>query len=192
MSFDLVETMRFDPIEGLCLLERHLARIGQSAAELGFAFDRHDMRNALQAATFRLAGPACVRLVLARSGAMAIASGALPAAPAGPVRVWLADRTGDRSHVTTVMPPAPPVGCFDTLFVTPDGLVADGAWTTPFVRDGETLLTPRLAPGMRPGVLRADLIARGAAIEAEVRIDALRSGFLLGNAILGLIPATLG
>src|SRR3546814_5399989 len=38
--FDLIETMSFDPLEGLRLLEYHLARMTASAEELGFAFDR--------------------------------------------------------------------------------------------------------------------------------------------------------
>ncbi|HEY0325445.1 MAG TPA: aminodeoxychorismate synthase component I, partial [Allosphingosinicella sp.] len=39
--FDLVETMRHDPQEGMIDLERHLARMKASAEARGFAFDRH-------------------------------------------------------------------------------------------------------------------------------------------------------
>ncbi|HEX4847211.1 MAG TPA: aminodeoxychorismate synthase component I, partial [Novosphingobium sp.] len=46
---DLIETMRFTPDEGMPLLELHLERIKASAAQLGFAFDRHAVRNAIQA-----------------------------------------------------------------------------------------------------------------------------------------------
>lgn len=73
--FDLIETMAFDPDAGIALLERHLARLKASAGQFGFAFDRHAARNELQAATFRLARPARVRLVLARSGAIATRTG---------------------------------------------------------------------------------------------------------------------
>eukprot|EP01035_Chromulina_nebulosa_P040053 gene40054-54151_t len=52
--FDLIETMAFDPEAGIPRLERHLARMKASADALGFTFDRHDTRNELQAATFRL------------------------------------------------------------------------------------------------------------------------------------------
>src|SRR3546814_9844211 len=64
--FDLIETMSFDPLEGLRLLEYHLARMTASAEELGFAFDRHAARNELQAATFRLRTQSRVRLLLSR------------------------------------------------------------------------------------------------------------------------------
>src|SRR3546814_2562574 len=53
-SFDLIETMPFDPVEGVQRLEGHLARMKASAEALGFAFDRHGARNSLQSATFRL------------------------------------------------------------------------------------------------------------------------------------------
>ncbi len=49
-------------------LELHLERIKASAAELGFAFDRHEARNRIQALCFELEAPARLRLLLARSG----------------------------------------------------------------------------------------------------------------------------
>ena len=71
-DFDLIETMRFDPHEGIVELDRHLDRMSESAADLDFKFDRHAARNELQAATFGRKQRAMVRLLLSRSGAMAI------------------------------------------------------------------------------------------------------------------------
>ncbi|WP_430635697.1 aminodeoxychorismate synthase component I [Sphingomonas hankookensis] len=79
--FDLVETMAFDPLGGIALLERHLARMTASAHALGFAFDRHATRNELQAATFRLREAARVRLLLSVSGAIAVDVTPLPPPP---------------------------------------------------------------------------------------------------------------
>src|SRR5688572_11977425 len=70
--FDLLETMAFDPVEGVRLLELHLARMARSAHELGFDFDRHAARNELQAATFRIRRHSRLRLLLSRRGSMAI------------------------------------------------------------------------------------------------------------------------
>ena len=64
--------MRFDPEEGIADLDRHLDRLMQVAADMGFRFDRHAARNELQAATFGKLRPAIARLVLSPSGAMAI------------------------------------------------------------------------------------------------------------------------
>src|SRR5205085_369717 len=69
---DLIETMRFDPQEGIVELDRHLERLGKSAAELGHVFDRHAARNELQAATFGRSRGAAVRLLLSPTGTMAI------------------------------------------------------------------------------------------------------------------------
>lgn len=78
-DFDLIETMAFDPEAGVALIEHHLARLKASATALGFAFNRHDARNDLQAATFRLRRPARIRLLAARSGRIAIETGPAPA-----------------------------------------------------------------------------------------------------------------
>ena len=69
---DLVETMRFDPEEGILDLDRHLDRLRLSAEALGFDFDRHAARNELQAATFGRKRAAIARLLLSPTGSMAI------------------------------------------------------------------------------------------------------------------------
>src|SRR3546814_4775356 len=82
--------MRFDPDEGIIHLSHHLERMEESARTFGFAFNRHDIRNELQAAVFTLRQPVRVRLLLGRSGAVAIETAPFPALPAEPVGVALA------------------------------------------------------------------------------------------------------
>ncbi|MFM6853541.1 MAG: aminodeoxychorismate synthase component I, partial [Sphingopyxis sp.] len=86
-DFDLLETMAFDPLDGVLRLDAHLARLGDSARTFGFGFDRHAIRNMLQHATFRQREPARLRLRLSRAGHVAIAMDAPPPPPATPVRV---------------------------------------------------------------------------------------------------------
>ena len=69
---DLVETMRFDPDDGIVDIDAHLDRLMRAAEGLGFDFDRHAARNELQAATFGRKRPAIARLLLSPTGAMAI------------------------------------------------------------------------------------------------------------------------
>lgn len=199
-TFDLIETMAFDPVEGIALLERHLARIRASAAALGFSFDRHDARNELQAATFRLRHPARVRLLAARSGRIAIEVGPAPAAPAGPLRVAivplpvdggdfrLRHKTSDRAFYDEARRAA---GTDEVVFVDADGFLTEGSFTSLFVTRGDRLVTPPLSRGLLPGVLRGDLIARGRAIEEDLTPRDLAGGFLLGNALRGLMPAAV-
>ncbi|HYE26863.1 MAG TPA: aminodeoxychorismate synthase component I [Allosphingosinicella sp.] len=198
--FDLIETMRFDPREGIAELDRHLARMRRSADALGFAFDRHHARNELQAGTFYLRGPRKVRLVLSPSGALAIEARPLPAAAEGPVAVVLAPRpvekedfrlrhkTSDRRFYDDAREAA---GTFEVAFVDDDGFVTEGSFTSVFVeRDGQ-LLTPPLARGLLPGVLREALIEAGRAGEADLQPKDLAGGFFVGNAVRGLMAARL-
>ena len=67
-EFDLIETMRFDPEVGIADLDRHLDRLDASATKFDFPFNRHSARNELQAATFRRAEPAMLRLLLVANG----------------------------------------------------------------------------------------------------------------------------
>ena len=67
-QFDLIETMRFDPHDGIAELERHLDRLAASAEALDFEFDRHAARNELQAATFGRKERAMVALAAVADG----------------------------------------------------------------------------------------------------------------------------
>ena len=67
--------------------------------------------------------------------------------------------------------------------------MAEGARSNVFVRRGDVLLTPPLAAGALPGILRAELIADGKAREAVLMPDDLAGEVWLGNALRGLIRA---
>ena len=53
------------------------------------------------------------------------------------------------------------------------------------------MLTPPLASGALPGVLRAELLADGRAREAVLWPEDLAGGFWLGNALRGLVRVAL-
>lgn len=200
---DLIETMAFDPAQGVPLLELHLERMKASAAELGFEFDRHAIRNAIQALCFDLDAPAKLRLVVAKSGAHALEVTPLPA-PLGrdavcavlPLPVasgdWrLRHKTSDRGFYLDALRVAKAAGADEALLLRDDGLVTEGSYTSLFVeRDGK-LVTPPLALGLLPGVLRRSLVDAGKAEEGDVRLDDLEHGFFIGNAVRGLMPARL-
>jgi para-aminobenzoate synthetase/4-amino-4-deoxychorismate lyase len=198
-SFDLIETMRFDPHDGVADLDRHLARMKASAEALDFRFDRHEARNDLQAATFR-AGPSRIRLALARSGALAIELAPLDEPPPEPVEVAIAPlpvaaddfrlrhKTSDRAFHDEARAAS---GAFEVLFRDPEGFLTEGSFTSLFLERGGLLLTPPLARGLLPGVLRARLLDEGRAREADLTEADLAGGFLIGNAVRGLVRARL-
>ncbi len=196
--FDLVETIRFNPQEGLVLLDSHLARMNASAVLFGFAFDRHSARNDLQAAIFRLREAARVRLLLGRSGHVAVEVRPLPPVPLGPVDVKLVALPVDQSdfrlrHKTTdrAFYDGARGRAFEAIFFLPDGRLSEGSFTNLFVERGGMLLTPPSQTGLLGGILRNELIRQGRACEAELRADDLKHRFFVGNSLRGLLPARL-
>lgn len=199
-KFDLVETMRFDPHDGISDLERHLARMKNSAEELGFEFDRHSARNDLQAATFRLREPRKIRLLLSRSGVTSIEGRPLSAFPADPVQVAivplpvdgadfrLAHKTTDRAFYDDARNAS---GKAEILFEDRDGFLTEGSFTHIFVDRQGRLLTPPLSRGLLPGVLRSRLLDEDEAEEADLTAADLADGFYIGNAVRGMTRALL-
>ena len=197
---DLIETMRFDPEEGILELDRHLARLRGSAEVLGFRFDHHGARNELQAATFGKKGASVARLLLSPTGTMAIevkpveplgdepVSVAVRPLPVDPSDYRLKFKTTDRRFYDDARRDS---GAFEVVFTDPQGFVTEGSFTTVFVERGDGYATPPLSRGVLPGILRAKLIAEGRAVEADLRPEDLAGGFCVGNMVRGLIPARL-
>lgn len=201
---DLIETMAFDPASGIARLEAHLERMKTSASTLQFEFDRHAARNAIQAITFHQDTPAMVRLHLGQSGALAIELKPMPAPQDGPVKCQLVPMQAEpqdfRLHHKTSDRRVYQVASEDgglgegvhPIFVDAEGYVTEGAiWNVFVERDGK-LLTPPLARGVLPGVLRAELIESGQAVEADLREEDLAGGFLVGNSVRGLVQGEVG
>ena len=197
--------MRYDPDRGIALLEHHLARITRSATDLGFVFDVDAARAAL--ADIDQPAAAKVRMLLACSGKLTIEAGSMPPAFAEPLKVgivalpvdsrdWrLRHKTTDRAFYDDARAAAVrDLGVDELVFVDPAGWLAEGSFTTLFVLRSGRLLTPPLYRGVLPGVLRAHLLARGRAIEADLRpadfFDAAAVGVaFVGNALRGMMRA---
>ena len=201
VEVDLIETMRFEPAAGLIRLEGHLGRLKDSARALGFEFDRHFARNALHAACFHIDAPAKVRLMVSRAGNHAIEIAPLPLSKADDVYevvlvplpveshdYRLSHKTSDRAFYDDARREA---DADEVVFVTEDGFLTEGSFTSVFVERDGLLLTPPLSHGLLPGVLRAELLADGRAVEASLTAEDLAGGFYLGNSLRGLLPARL-
>lgn len=195
-SFDLIETMRFEPAEGILRLELHLERMQDSARALGFEFDRHSARNGLHAVTFYLEKASKVRMLLAKTGAISIETRDAPAPPSSIWRVAtvplpvaphdfrLCHKTSDRGFYDDARIGAGNVD--EVIFVDADGYLSEGSFTSLFVERDGMLLTPPVSRGLLPSVLRRELIDNGRAIETDLRVADLENGFLLGNSLRGL------
>lgn len=202
-AIDLIETMRFEPASGIFDLDAHLRRMSDSAGELGVSFDRHEARNQIHALCFVIAEPSAIRLMASRGGALALEARPLPAPWPDPARAialplpveagdWrLRHKSSDRGFYEDARRVAASEGAQEAVFVRDDGLVTEGAITNIFVERGGILLTPPARLGLLPGILRGRLLAEGRAREEELTLADLEGGFLLGNALCGLLPAVL-
>lgn len=196
---DLLETMAFDPVEGIRLLELHLERMKASAKALGFAFDRHEVRNELQAATFRLREKSRLRLLASRRGSVAIEVREHCTWPQAIMHVAIVPRnapaddprlrhkTTDRSIYRDALRRG---GTYEVLMTDQQGYLTEGCFSTIFVERGDKLLTPPLRRGVLPGILRQSLIDMGEAVEADLRPHDLDNGFFIGNASRGMVAAS--
>lgn len=198
--FDLLETMGFDPVDGIRLLELHLERLKDSADALDFAFDRHDVRNELQAATFRLREPSRLRLLVSRRGSVAIEVREHRTWPQAIMQVSvvprnmraddprLSHKTTDRSVYRDALKRG---GTYEVLMTDEEGYLTEGCFSSIFVERGDKLVTPPLSRGLLPGVLRRSLLEMGEAVEGDLRVHDLQKGFFIGNAARGMVAASL-
>jgi 4-amino-4-deoxychorismate lyase len=205
-GFELIETLRFEPDAGFVRLPRHLDRLARSAAALGFRFDRFAAEAALAAAV-QPDRPQRVRLTLASAGDLACT--ASPFTPTPPGAVWRLAVAGERlastdplvAHKTTrrglyerARAAVPADQAEEVLILNERGEVCEGTFTNVFLAPPGSagLLTPAAACGLLPGVLRAELLAQRAAVEAVLRPEDLGKGALfVGNSLRGLVAACL-
>jgi 4-amino-4-deoxychorismate lyase len=196
----LIETILWDGA-AMPRLPRHLARLAASAAALGFAHDPAAVTAALGALPLG-PEPARIRLTLGRDGGLASEAHPLPPravlwqVAVSPVRLASADPA--LRHKTTARAlydatrSALPAGTDEVIFLNERDEACEGTITTLFFDLGAGLSTPPLACGCLPGVLRAELLATGAAREAVLPAQDLpRARLWAGNALRGLIPARL-
>ena len=198
--FDLLETMAFDPVDGIRLLELHLERLKASAAALDFSFDRHEVRNELQAATFRLRERSRLRLLVSRRGSIAIEVREHRTWPQAIMQVAivprqssaddlrLAHKTTDRAIYRDALKRG---GTYEVLMTDEEGFLTEGCFSSIFVERGDKLVTPPLSRGLLPGILRRSLIEMGEAVEEDLRPRDLAHGFFIGNAARGMVAASL-
>ncbi|TWI62920.1 para-aminobenzoate synthetase/4-amino-4-deoxychorismate lyase [Pseudoduganella lurida] len=205
-DFELFETMYATREQGVRHLEPHLARLARSARYFGFRWDEAAARAYLAMACGALpAGvPHRLRLALNGAGAFAVQSGELQPVQQ-PVRVLLAPEPTTSSdlflrHKTTLRTrydaawrAAEAQGAFDQLFFNERGELTEGGRSSVFVRLDGSWLTPPLASGLLPGVMRGVVLDAWAAREAVITRAMLARAeeIVVCNALRGALRATL-
>ncbi len=205
-SFELIETLGWTPEEGYLLLARHLARLTDSACYFGFACDPAGIEAQLAALARGFTGPQRVRLLLAADGAVTLTHADF--VPTAPEEVWPVTLASTRTsaedrfffHKTTrralyddSLKAAMAAGFKEILFENEDGFLTEGSFTNLFIARNGRLLTPALKHGVLPGTLRAALLDKRLAAEADLTRADLFSGapVYVGNSLRGLVRVNL-
>ena len=198
-GLEVIETLGFTPDAGFTRLSLHMDRAEVTCARLRFRFDRG---TALQAVGEAVADrPARVRMTVDASGHVAVTAADLNAAPrlwrvgVADQRVrsddpWLGVKTTERGVYDAVRS-ALAQGVDEMIFLNERDEVCEGTITNVFVERGGVLVTPPLACGVLPGVLRQELFESGQAVAGVLTLDDLAAGFYVGNSLRGLIKARL-
>ena len=197
----LIETLRFEPVDGFARFSRHLARMASSAAALGLVFDHGRARDALERAIEDGSVPLRVRLVLDEEGTFT--SCTWPYIPCtqpwrytiSPKRVSSADQLlrhkSSRRELFDAEYALRSNGCDEVLFVNERGELTEGSRTNIFLQMNGALVTPELASGLLDGCLRRELLDEGRCQEVLITPENLARAdkVYLGNSLRGLIAA---
>lgn len=199
-SFDLLETMRVDT-RGVANVERHLARLAESAAYFGFTLDLDEVRRAVTSVRPVLR-PHRLRVVVTRSGSIHRTIAPLLDEPT-PVRI-AASSTRVRSddplmcHKTThrlayQLALAQRDDVDDVLMVNERNEVIESTVAAVLFRRAGHWWTPPLSAGGLASVGRQILVDAGDIRERELPVSELEEceGFELVSSLRGRRPALL-
>ena len=179
-TFRLLETILLEDGR-YALLPGHLARMEASARTLGFAFDPHGARRALEGVLHgRESGRYRVRLLLEADGRFQVQAGprgelpqllrlGLAPMPVTSGRMLLGHKTDWRVPYEQARRERP--DCDDVLLFNEKGQITETTLANVAVERGGRLVTPPLSDGVLPGVFRAELLGRGEMTEGSIGVD---------------------
>lgn len=203
-DFELFETLLFAPGEGYYLVERHLERLGRSAAQLGFHWDEEAARRSLLSAVADAGEGLAVRLTLDRGGALATESRALDST-GGSWRAIVAStpvdsRSDGLRHKTTrravydrARAEAEAVGAREAILRNERGELTECCIGNLVVERQGRKLTPPVSSGLLPGTFRAELLATGQVEEGVLREEDLHDadGIYMINSVRRWVRLTV-
>lgn len=168
-SFQLIETMLWQPDGGLFLLDEHMARLRDSAEYFGIGWAAADVLAQLDFLAATLVEPVKVRLLLGQDGRFTLQTASLSVgARPDPVRlglakepvhsqtVWLYHKTTRRDLYDAARASCP--DCDDVILHNERGELTEASSSNiALLLDGE-LVTPPIESGLLGGTLRSYLL----------------------------------
>ncbi|MBB4095163.1 hypothetical protein HGG72_17420 [Ochrobactrum pecoris] len=205
-DYQLIETIRWEPLSGVLRFDLHMARLENSARELGFSCNMEAIRQKVaESGTGEQALK--VRLTLAPDGVATVSS--IPYEPLPSQTIWriaiahthldhndtlLRHKTTRRQAYIAAREEYSPAEIDEVILLNDRGEVCEGTITSIFLDvGGTTCTTPALSCGLLDGVLRRELLKNSVVEEGIVTVDALKNArnILVGNSLRGMIRAKL-
>jgi len=183
-DFRLVESLRLEN-GSYTLLDRHVARLAASAGYFGFHCFQREISQALLNHAAQTPGLCKVRLLLAADGGLEISSETLHDCATllhiavSTVKVDSGDimryhKTTRREQLDSARSLRP--DCDEVLLLNEHGQLTEGSYHTLVVKLDGQLVTPPLACGLLPGVLRGELLELGKITEQTLYPADLKRG----------------
>lgn len=170
-QFALFETMFASAAQGCRHLDRHLQRLSTSAAYFGIPLNQREIRHQLELACASLLENLSYRMKLKLEGdgqvhiqSWLLAPLAMPVQlllapqPTQSDDLWLKHKTTRREVYDQAWQQAEQQGAFDMLFCNERGELTEGGRSTLLLKIDGQWLTPPLACGVLPGVMRSVLM----------------------------------
>ncbi len=196
-QIELWETLASDASDDS--LARHLQRIADSAERLHVPVDREVLRARIDEARRSATTPMLLRVRLDARGTIALHREELQRPDAieillSSMRVfsddpWLRVKSSYRPAHERAAAEAQSADCFDAVLLNERGELTEGSRSNLFLQRNGRLLTPPLAAGLLPGILRAQMLAADDAEEATLFPEDLENAeaVYLGNSARGLL-----
>ena len=196
----LLETMKYDPSDGVVLLDRHINRLIAAANTHAYPLNPTQAKELVQ--RFSATEKMKLRLLADRSGRLSLESSDFP--PIKTVfRLGLADapiqredfrlRTKTTQRTLYDQNRGARLDIDDVILWNEDNELTETTIFNLYLKIQGVLYTPALPSGLLPGVYREHLLALGAAKERVLSVEDLykADGLYVSNAVRGLCPAVL-
>jgi len=196
----LLETMKYDPRDGVVLLDRHINRLVAAASTHAYPLNPTQAKELVQ--RFSATEKRKLRLLADRSGRLSLESSDFPPIKAV-FRLGLADapiqredfrlRTKTTQRTLYDQNRGARLDIDDVILFNEDNEITETTIFNLYLKIQGVLYTPALPSGLLPGVYREHLLALGAATLRVLSVQDLSKaeGLYVSNAVRGLCPAIL-